>query len=249
MSLRFRILLSGSFALLAVMLCALYGAHVRDEAERARNEAMQRYGGEVVNLVVAKQTLEAGDVVDQANVESRDWLADLAPEGAVTSMDAAVGREVTVATPAGAPVTELTFRDVGQMAEVPSGHVAVTVPITDKLGISASVAVGSHVVAYRAAEGGSELLGADITVLSSPGADASAISQGNLTIAVAPDAVSKVLTASTAGDLRLVVPADDVEGLGESDQSAPPEVESQPSGDEGTAEGADEAAAQVVPTD
>lgn len=107
MSRRFRIVFASACALLSVMLCAVYAQHVQGEAERVRTEAMERYGGEVVSLVVASAPLEPGDVVSQSNVSTRDWLADLAPEGAVTKLDDVLGKEVSEPAPKGAPLTDV----------------------------------------------------------------------------------------------------------------------------------------------
>ena len=85
---RFRLLLSGSCALLSAVLCLAYGEHIREESERVRAEALERYGGEVVTLVVATEGIEAGESVSRSNASERDWLVDLAPENAVTGLDA-----------------------------------------------------------------------------------------------------------------------------------------------------------------
>ena len=45
MSRRFKIVLSGAFALLAVVLCLAYGESVRAEEEARRQETLTRYGG------------------------------------------------------------------------------------------------------------------------------------------------------------------------------------------------------------
>ena len=93
---RYRLVASGACALLATALCLAYGQQVREEVERERTEALERYGGEVVTLVVAARGIEAGEVVDRTNVVERDWLADLAPAGAVTELDDVAGTEVSV---------------------------------------------------------------------------------------------------------------------------------------------------------
>ncbi len=212
MSKRPRVVISLACALLAVAICAAYVGSVREEAARASTEAMRRYGGEVVSLVVATRTIEAGEVVSMVDVETREWLSSLAPEGAQTSVDEVVGREVSVPACAGAPLTSLNFRDPGEMAEIPAGHVAVSIPITEKLGVTYGIAVGTHVVTYRATEGSAELIGGDATVLAVPGTGNS-MGRGSLTIAVTAKDVPTVLAASASGDLRLVVPADDVREL------------------------------------
>lgn len=209
---RTRVAISSGCAVLAAMVCLAYTAHVNDEAERTRTEAMRRYGGEVVSLVVATRGMEAGEVVTMADVEVRDWLASLAPDGAQTSLDDVVGLEVSVPVCSGAPLTALNFRDPTQAFEIPSGHVAVSIPITEKLGVTYGIAAGTHVVTYRATDGGAQLIGGDATVLAAPGGT-SAVGRGSLTIAVRAEDVPDVLTASTTGDLRIVCPAEDVKSL------------------------------------
>lgn len=224
MSRHVRIVVSVACAVLAAAVCLAYTTHVREEADRTRTEAMRRYGGEVVSLVVATRTIEAGEVVSMSDIETRDWLSSLAPEDAQTNVDDVVGREVSVPACSGAPLTALNFRDPETMAEIPSGHVAVSVPITEKLGVTTGIAVGTHVVTYRALDGSAELIGGDATVLAVP--SSSSVNRGSLTIAVTAADVPAVLAASTAGDLRIVVPADDVKKLatGEAatDVSVPP---------------------------
>ena len=210
MSRRTRLAVSIACAVLAVVSCLAYANHVRDEAERANAQAMERYGGEVATLVVAQRTIEAGEVVATGDVQERDWLSSLAPTGALVSLDGVVGREVTVPVAEGSPLTELNFRDATQMAEVPSGHTAVAVPITERLGISRAIAVGSRVSMYRSVEGAAELIGSDALVLAAPTSSGGDLGRGSVTIAVLAEDVPAVLAASTSGDLRLVVPASDV---------------------------------------
>lgn len=225
MSTRFRIVFSSACAVLAVMLSLAYGTHVRDEAERVRTEALERYGGEVVTLAVATQQLEPGDATSASNVAMRDWLADLAPEGAVTSMDEALGREVGVASAKGAPLTSLTFRTSSDMAEVPEGRVAVSIPVTDKLGVPRDVPQGSLLAGYVVTPEGTKLISADMVVLAAPAATAVGAA-GQLTVAVVAPDVPAVLSASASSDLRLVMPGEGTEdGEGMAGGYAPEELE------------------------
>lgn len=210
---RFRLIISGACALVAALACGVYGQHVRDEAERVRTEALERYGGEVVSLLVAPDGLEAGEVVDRQNVVERDWLADLAPEGAVVGIDAVLGEEVTVPAAAGAPLTELNFRDSEDAIDVPSGRVALSIPVTEDLGLPSSAVEGTTLAAYEVTDSGVSLLAADLTVLRAPGEHASVGSRGAVTLSVSPGGVASVLASSAEGSLRLALPADDAEGL------------------------------------
>lgn len=224
MTRRFRLALSGSCALLAALLCALYGQHVREEAKRVRTEALERYGGEVVRLVVAPEGLDVGEVVDGRNVTERDWLADLAPDGAVTDLDEVMGAEVTIPAAAGAPLTSLNFRDDEDAVEVPSGRVALSLPVTDSLGLPPSADEGTALAAYRVSDAGVSLVSADLQVLRAPGERTSVGARGSVTVAVTPEAVASVLSASADGSLRLALPADDAAGLAEGAGIAPTSV-------------------------
>ena len=210
MSRRMRLLLSALCGVLAVVVGALYVGQVRAEGEQERNEAIRRYGGELVTLAVASRTIEAGEVVTASDVSMRDWVSSLAPKGSLTSIDDVVGKELSVPIAEGAPLTDLNFRQSEARLDIPSGHVALSVPLTEKLGISSSVQQGAHLSAYRAAEGSSEVLCGDVTVLSSPDNAGTVSGRGFVTIAVDAACIAPVISASTAGDLRLVLPADDV---------------------------------------
>ena len=226
MSRRFKIVLSGAFAVLAVVLCLAYGESVRAEEETRRQETLTRYGGEVVSLVVATTELDEGQVVSAGDVTRRDWVSDLVPEGAVTDLDEVVGKKVTVAVASGAPVTQLNFRETGASVDVPSGMIAVSIPMAEKLGVGDGVATGDRLVAYRVADGAATVLAQEVVVLSIPEGTRT-LASGNqaMTVALGPDDVSSVLAASTGGSLRFGLPADDVDPAGTAMVAAPTKVD------------------------
>ena len=234
MTRRLRFVISGSCALLAAALCLLYGRQVREEAERVRTEALERYGGEVVSLVVAPEGIEAGEVVSGRNATERDWLSDLAPEGAVTSLDEVMGTEVTVPAAPGAPLTALNFRDSSDALEVPDGHVALSLPVADDLGLPESVTPGMTLAAYEVGDDGVSLLAPGLVVLRAPSSDGRALGgRGSVSLAALPESVAGVLAASSEGSLRLALPADDAPDLGASELEAPSEVPADEAGEVG----------------
>lgn len=239
---RLRLAVAGMAAMLAAGACALYGQQVREEAQRVRAEALERYGGEVVSLVVATEPLEAGDVVDRRNTAEREWLVDLAPVDAVRGLDSVLGTEVTVPAAEGAPLTLLNFRDAEDVLEVPEGLVAISVPLSDGLALPRSVGVGSELAAYAVTEGGVRLVSDSIQVIGAPSEQTGLLSGGELIVAVAPRDVAPLLSASDSGALRLALPSD-VGALEEVAQAqAPNEVGA---GRDGAAAGQDDDGAQA----
>ena len=224
MTRRMRLVVAGTCALIAALLCVAYGQSVQAEAEQVRAEALERYGGEVVTLVVASEGLEAGDVVDRLNVTEQDWLADLVPEGAILSLDDVLGAEITVPVAAGAPLTSLNFRDDEDAVEVPSGCVAVTVSVTQNLGLPSATAAGTRLAAYEVEDSGVSLISDDLLVLRST-TDTGVGSRGEVTLAVGAESVASVLAASAEGSLRLALPADDAGDLSVGTGTAPTRVD------------------------
>lgn len=232
MSFKFRIALSLACAVLAALIFLSYGDHIRADAEQVRSEAIARYGGEIVSIVVSNRTLEAGETISAADVTQCDWVADLVPEGAFTNLDEVIGKGVTVPIAKGAPVCDLNFRTNDEQLEVPQGMVAVSVPLTDRTGVPVEVVAGSNVIAYATSDEGTTLVTEDVVVLSMP--ESSSIgAAATLTLAVSPDTVPVVLTASAEGTLRIVVPADDVDntaGAVQADPSVPAVEEGETNG-------------------
>ena len=87
------------------VLCALcvlaYTQSVRGEAERARADALARYGGDQIEVCVAKRDIAAGETVDLAAVETRLWVADLLPPEAVRQASEVVGSKASSTVLAG----------------------------------------------------------------------------------------------------------------------------------------------------
>ncbi|MCH3942351.1 MAG: SAF domain-containing protein [Atopobiaceae bacterium] len=231
MSSRIRIMAAAACAVGAMAASMAYAQQVKAAAVSERDAALERYGGEVTSLVVARRQLEAGDVVTKDDVETREWLADLAPEGCLSAVDEVVGKTVTEPVAKGSPVGTLAFRDPAGAVSVPSGHVAVTIPVTDKLGVSRDIAVGAAVQAWSVGDAGARLLSSDMTVLAVPAAKAT--QAGSLTLAVVANDVQAVLVSSAAGELRLVMPASDVSApaTGQVAAAAPSSVAAQGTGE------------------
>ncbi len=211
MSKRFRLILSAAFGVLALMACLGYGEQVRAEAETDRAEALERYGGELVGIVVAARDLEPGEKVDSLTCEERDWVAELVPEGSLTSLEDSLGLTLTSPVSAGTPITETAVREDSTTLPIPDGTVAMSVALGDKTGVGSDVALGTQLVGYRVVDGETRVVSTGLTVIGQ-GEGASA-SGASLTVAVPLDDVAAFIAAATDGSLRLVQPADGLYGV------------------------------------
>ena len=223
MSRRFRYILSGACALLAILCCVAYGNQIRAEAEQSRAEAIERYGGEVVNLVVASRPIEVGDTISSSNTQTKNWISDLAPEGSITDIDEVMGKQVTVSLSAGAPLTRLNFRISDASVTIPKGLVGISVSHGEKTGLVGRISAGSTLAAYEMTEQGIRLLSGEVALLSD--AEGGAYISGTpLVLGVLPKDMARILSAEAKGTLRLVVPGDEVDMSKLETQNAPTEV-------------------------
>lgn len=222
---RVRIVVALACAALAMLCSAAYAQSVREESERVRGEALERYGGEVTTLVVAARPLAAGEVIGEGDVEEREWLSELVPEGAYGSLEDVVGQTLSFPVAKGLPLTETGLSAGEDALEVPSGMVAVSLERASALGLPDGVGTGATVVAYEAGEGGVRIVAESARVLALGQAEGQVVRGSALTLAVEPACVADLMRCAAEGTLRLVLPADDVEAseLGEV-ESAPAEV-------------------------
>lgn len=192
--------------------CVLaYTQGVRGEAEAARAEALARYGGEQLEVCVAKRDIAAGETVDAAAVEIRMWVADLLPAEAVRSVDDAVGRKVASSIVAGEVMTERRFGEVGAELDVPEGLTAVSVPAKDVQAVGGTVGAGSRVDMYATGGTSTDVIARSVLVLAtSAGGSTSDTGVSWIVVAVAPESVQEVVTAAQKTELYFTLPGDEM---------------------------------------
>ena len=116
------------------VLCALcvlgYTQSVRGEAERARADALARYGGDQVEVCVAKRDIAAGETVDSGAIETRLWVADLLPPEAVRQTSEVVGSKASSTVLSGEVLSARRFGAASAAIDVPDCKVANSVLAT-----------------------------------------------------------------------------------------------------------------------
>ena len=242
-----RIAIALACAVLAVVASQAYAQEARRKEAQLRQETLDRYGGETVRLVVAAHRLEAGATISEKDVALKEWVSELAPEGALMELEQAVGSTLTSNIAAGQVLTDLSIGSSDSSLEIPSGMVAVSFALTDKLGLISGVDVGSRVFAYRVDEGGTQLVSGKVTVVSIHSEGGALSSSKTVTVAARPDDIPALLEAAAEGTLRLVVPATNVSAASAGVVAAPSVVEPEDGADgldglDGPADGADEPA-------
>lgn len=197
------------------VLCAAcvfaYLQSVRGEAESARAEALSRYGGEQIEVCVARRDISAGEKVEAGALETKLWVADLLPADAARSADEVVGRTATSSVLAGEVVSLARFGEVATTIDVPEGSVALSVPAKTVQAVGGALVPGARVDMYASGDTTTSAIVRDVLVLatSAGGADGSRSTSDVawVTVALAPELVQEVIAASHRAELYFALPS------------------------------------------
>ena len=207
-----RLLISAVAGVLAVVLALGYGDSVRAEAQRAQRAALEAYGDEVATVCVAARDIEPGEMVDETNVVTEEWVASLLPDDALTSLDDVVGTEATSRIPARAVLTPLYFERDDEAIAVPKGKVAVSVAVDEQRAVGGAISPGDSVDVYVSSNGIADLLCRATVIDASNRLESqtdSAITW--VTLAIDPETVTEVLAATAKGTVSLALPGAEVD--------------------------------------
>lgn len=200
---------------LACAACVfVYMQGVRGEADAARAEALARYGGEQLEVCVAKRDIAAGETVDAGAVQTRMWVADLLPAEAFRSADDVVGKKASSTILAGEVLSGQRFRDAGSRLDVPGGLTALSVPAKDVQAVGGAIAAGSQVDIYATGGTSTDVLASDVLVLatSAGSRESSDAKVSWITVAVKAETVQEIVAAAQKTELYFTLPASGSEG-------------------------------------
>ena len=185
-----------------------YSSYIRGEADSARAEAMQRYGGEQVDVLVATKDIYPGETLDASNAERKTWLSDLLPSECISSLDEVKGMQATSLIISGEAVARQRFESGGSGIEVPQGCVALAVPAQDVQAVGGALTAGDVVDVY-ATGSTTACIGKKISVLATnvDHANGSKAKVSWVTLAVPIDQSQEFVTASQSMDIYFVLPA------------------------------------------
>ena len=213
-------------AVCALCVFAFMGT-VQGEANAARAEALARYGGEQVDVCVAARDIAAGERIDASAVETRLWVADLLPEGAVRDANEIVGRTAASSILKGEVLSTKRFERARDILDVPVGKAAVSVPAKTVQAVGGAVRPGMYVDIYATGDTAATALAEDVLVLATSSDEGGSIVSDAawITIALDPGQVQEMVTATSRYDLYFVLPADadaaaQAASSGESDAAA-----------------------------
>ena len=197
-----------------------YAADLRADVDQERSEALARYGGEQVEILVATDDIAVGDMLDTTNAEKRLWLSELVPDDAISDHADVAALPVTSPIYAGEVVLRHRFDEREEVAlQVPDGKCAISVPSKAVTAVGGSLRPGSKVDVYSVSGSATDLLASRVLVLStsttSEEKDANRKSDVTwVTLALDPAMVEEVITASQKSELYFALPSESASANG-----------------------------------
>lgn len=204
-----RLIVSIAAGLAAVALVAFYVSSIRAQAQAQQAETMARYGGDLVDVVVASRDIDLGETFDDANVHVEKWVASLLPSDAVTAVRKVEGRKATSRIPKNAVVSPLYYQTTNEAVEIPKGKVAVSVAADAEHAVGGALAKDDYVDVYVSKDGVADrLCGATVIATNASGEGAEGTEIAWATLAVNSENVKDLLAAAAKGTVSLVMPAE-----------------------------------------
>lgn len=206
---RNRSLLIGIACGLCCALCVgAYTFQIDQRADAAQAELLSKYGGDRVEVCVAKHDIPAGQTIAEGDIEVRTWIATLLPQDAVIEKKEAIGHQVGSTILAGEVVSAARFGTTAADIEVPDGYSAISVPTDDVQAVGGALKPGMRVDVYATGSSSTSRIAASVLVIATSAASDDSSAKGSwLTLAVRPTRVEELVSAAQNLSLYFVLPA------------------------------------------
>ncbi|MDO4182091.1 MAG: Flp pilus assembly protein CpaB [Coriobacteriia bacterium] len=212
----------------------LYLASVQGQVNEARAEALNRYGGDQVEVCVATRDLVPGETISAADVEMKLWVAALLPAEALRDASQAVGSVVSSSVLSGEVISAKRLGLADVALSIPESMTAVSVPAKNVQAVGGAVVPGLRVDVYSSGDTTTTRIGTNLLVLAtSASGETSGKSEVSwITLAVDPAAVQEMVTAAQNATLYFTLPgADALDAQAAADGGAASNANTNGSGD------------------
>lgn len=212
------IIIGVASGLVCAVCVLLYLQDVNGRAEEARAEALARYGGEQLEVCVAKRDIAAGEEVSASAVDLKLWVADLLPQDAVCDVSDVVGKKATSSIFEGEVISFKRFEETAASLDVPEGLSAVSVPAREVQAIGGALTPGMKTDVYAAGSTSTSMIVRGAFVVStsaSASGEQGASSVTWVVLAVEPERVQELIAAAQTAELYFVLPGENIDLLSE----------------------------------
>lgn len=199
---------------LCALCVGLYVMSVDGQAKAAEQQMLSRFGGDQIQVCVAKRDIAAGESISESDVEERMWVVSLLPVDAVTERKNAVGKQLGSTILAGEVISEARFGFDSDAIDVPDGMCAVSVPAREVQAVGGALEPGLRADVYAVGASSTTRLAASALVLATSSSKDSRSSDPDtwVTLAIEPARVQEIVQAAEGQTLYFTLPGNGVSG-------------------------------------
>lgn len=192
-------------------LCAVcFLASAKSESSAQQKQLAEKFGGSQTEVCVAKRDIAAGETLKDTDVEVKQWVSSLLPDNVATSKKDCVGKQLGSSILKGEVVCSARFQSQDSSISVPSGMVAVSIPLDDTSSVGGTLKVNQKVDIYATGSSTTSKICSNVQILETSNSDKSVDSETKwVTVAVEKDSAQEVVSAAQKLKLYVVLPSGD----------------------------------------
>ncbi len=182
---------------------------VDQQARIAQAEMLAKYGGDQIDVCVAKRDIRAGQIISESDIETKTWIATLLPQNAITDRKDAIGKQVGSTILAGEVLSSLRFGTESSDIEVPDGLSAISVPTQDVQAVGGALKPGMCVDVYATGANSTSRIATSVSIIATSSTGEGVASQNAwITLAVSPAKVEELVSAAQNLQIYFVLPSE-----------------------------------------
>lgn len=197
-----------------------YILQIEQSSAAAQEQMLAEYGGDQIEVCVARRDIVAGETISDGDIETRTWVATLLPSNVVINKSEIVGKRVGSTILQGEPISSARFGFESDDIEVPEGMVALSIPVQEVQAVGGAVRVGMDCDVYATGPSSTSLIAKSVQVLATSLTQDGSSSTAWVTFAIDPQKVQEMVSAAQNLELYLTLPSsstalESVDGDGE----------------------------------
>lgn len=204
-------------AIISCILILLYMNSLEAQTKKAQQDAMSKYGGEQVEVCIARKTISAGQKISESDIEVKSWLASMLPENSITNKADCVGKTLASSVVKGEVVSSSRFQKDAKSFNIPDNMTAISIPLTDVSSVGGSLKVGDKIDIYATGSSATDCIASKVEVLETSKDDDDSETKW-ITIAVRSELSKQLVAAAQKTELYVVKPSE-VQSLDDDDNS------------------------------
>ena len=189
------------------MCVGIYVSQIEANSVAAQEQMLAEYGGEQIDVCVAKRDIVAGETITDGDIETRTWIATLLPSNVARDKASVIGKRVGSTILQGEPISEARFGFESDDIEVPEGTVAISVPARDVQSVGGALRVGMLCDVYATGASSTSRLAQSVQILATSMAQDDSSTIAWVTLAIEPGKVQEMVSAAQNLEIYLTLPS------------------------------------------